>query len=189
MVFKSFFSLFLAFVSLFGGYTVTLPEANEVSDEPVVGFEEKIDLEAAIKAENIDELTLTVYGADGDVRYRYPPQSITGAEMQTEVTGDALTEHIDLLYKIKSDDLTVFEGDCYVYAQAGFVLESAKNGKLIEVILWSHARGSDYYYNIRVNGVDVYEDQLFYDVMNAYASQEILDEWGHFFDVDRTENY
>lgn len=187
MVLKALFSLFFVLTSIFNVNNVTIDLTREkvVVPETPKEFSQVLDLEAAIRSENIDDLKLTLYSYDGQVLYQIPPSTLDGADVKFEVTGDVLEEHIELFYKIKSDDLTVCDGNCYVYAQSGFVLESAKNGVLATVILWSHDMESDNYYNIRVNGVDVYEEQFFYDIMNAYASQEILDEWGVFFDVER----
>jgi len=137
---------------------------------------EEFDLEEMIKAEDIEDLKLTIYALSGNLLYRIPPkaeQVKIGCDAKVEVTGEELAKNIELFYKIKSSSLTPRNTESAMYCQLVYVLESEKNGVLFEADFW--------YFNeertVQVNGVEVDEEQFLYDILLAYSNEVILGWW------------
>ena len=147
--------------------------------ETVVELEE-FDLEEMIKAENINDLKLTIYAIMGSYRYRIPPnaeQVKNGYEAKVEVTGEELAKNIELFYNIKSSTLTQVFSDEKISCDIVCVLESEKNGVLLEVAFWYMMWNTDIR-TVQLNGAQVKEEQFLYDIVKTYASEEILNKWG-----------
>ena len=151
-----------------------------------------IDMEELIKNEDIDDLVLKLYSIDPNARYRHSfrMEHLTATPSE-DVTGETLQENIELFYKInhntliphrpypehysnppdlrRSSHLTIPE--YFMHACIGYVLESKKNGVLLEVGFWCTNE------TVLVNGVEVRDSQFLYDIILAYASDEILQEF------------
>lgn len=144
---------------------------------------EEFDLEEMIKAEDIEDLKLTIYAISGRERYRIAPSVKhvkNGYKEKVEVTGEELAENIELFYKIKSSSLTPRNTESAMYCQLVYVLESEKNGVLFEADFW--------YFNeertVQVNGAEVDKEQFLYDILLAYSNETILEWWEPLLDVN-----
>ena len=151
--------------------------AKQEKPQPTVKVElGEFDLEEMIKAEDINDLKLTICADEPGSRYRIPPTVTAiknGSDEKVEVTGEELAKSIELFYKIKSSELTPRNTGKGMYCQLVYVLESEKNGVLFEAAFW--------YFNadrtVQVNGAEVDEEQFLYDILLAYSNEKILGWW------------
>lgn len=168
-------------------------DSTSLSPEQQMALEEDlkridIDMEELIKNEDINDLVLKLYWIDPYARYRHPfrMEHLT-ATTPEEVTGETLQENIELFYKINRNTLIPHRPyperysnppdlslshltipEYFMHARIGYVLESKKNGVLLEVGFWCTNE------TVLVNGVEVRDSQFLYDIILAYASDEIL---------------
>ena len=181
---KSIVTLILSFICSLNGLDILGINigfgAKQENPQPAVEAELKeFDLEEMIKEEDINDLTLTIYAIMGSYRYRIPPnaeQVKNGYEAKVEVTGEELAKNIELFYEIKSSALTQVFSDEKISCDIVYVLESEKNGVLLEVAFWYMMWNTDIR-TVQLNGAQVKEEQFLYDIVKTYASEEILNKW------------
>jgi hypothetical protein len=127
-----------------------------------------------INNENIDDISLTIYFINPFILTRHPwsaEEIIRSREEQKIViNGNDLEEHIDLFKQINNDDLIPVKKKSYLDARLYYVFESKKNGKLFDVAMW----GSDN--SIFVNGFEVKENEIFYDVIKPFLPIDAVKE-------------
>lgn len=144
----------------------------EISEVEAVADWSNLNLEEMLKTEDINDLKLTIYCTDPHLLTRYPYKMehlIQFHEFKTEVYGEDLYDNIELFYKISNSSLTPYSAGYYLHARMGYTLESKKNGVLLEVGFYCSNE------TVLVNGVEVRDSQCLYDIIKAYASDEILE--------------
>lgn len=131
-----------------------------------------LNLSHRIENENINDLSLTIYYEDPYVLHFFPISNVGEfiehrCEKKIVVNGSDLEEHIDLFKEISIDDMKpVVIKSPYLELRVCYVLESRKNGKLLDVAMWG-CDGS-----MIINGVEVKENRIFGDVILPFLSEE-----------------
>lgn len=88
------------------------------------------------------------------------------------INGSDLEEHIDLFKQISNDDLIPVKKKSYLNARLYYMLESKKNGKLFDVAMWGGGNNS-----IFINGFEVKENDIFYDVVKPFLPKMPSKNW------------
>lgn len=129
----------------------------------------------AIKNENVENISLTIYYMSPFILTRQPlsvNDLINSSKAQKIVIeGDSLKEHIALFEQIENDDLIPVKDKSYIDARLYYVLESKKNGELLDVSMWGGENN-----RIFVNGVEIIENDIFYDVVKPFLSKDAIKE-------------
>lgn len=125
-----------------------------------------------IENENINDISLTIYYLSPDALMLYPVSSVEDliqcCDRKIVINGSSLEGHIDLFKQISNDDLKMVmrkssDLDLRIY----YLLESRKNGKLFDVAMWGEKGDS-----IFVNEFEVKENDIFYDVIIPFLSED-----------------
>ncbi|MDQ6422392.1 hypothetical protein RB620_23455 [Paenibacillus sp. LHD-117] len=123
-----------------------------------------------IENKNLDDLSLTIYYISPSILTRAPLSVdglINSSHVHKEVAnGSSLEEHIDLLNQLSNDVLIPVENKSRIDARFYYVFETKKNRKIFDVSMW----GNDN--SIFVNGLEVQEDDIFYDVVMPLLSED-----------------
>lgn len=156
---------------IIGGILVILLSAIPILSN--IYFEKpSLNVSALFENENINDMSLTIYYKDPYALMFYPISSVEDLIQRCDdkivINGSDLEEYIDLFKKINNDDLKLAiwkssDLDLRVY----YVLESKKNGKLLDVVMW----GSDDN-RIFVNGIEVKGNKIFGDVIMPFLSED-----------------
>lgn len=181
---KNLLAILLILFNCFNTYQTEVPSEVVVPAKTNTDLPD-LDLESALQAENIEDLKLTIYAFSGYEVWRKAP-SVEDLKRvyasKVEISGEELAENIDLFYKIKSSNLTPRSTGTKIYCDLFYVLESEKNGVLLEVALWYFTWEDGR--TVQVNGVEVKEEQFLYDILLAYLNDEILGWWEPLLDVN-----
>jgi len=124
-----------------------------------------------LEKENLDDLRLTIYYIDPSILTR-APLSVDGLINNSHVNkvvvnSSNLKEHIDLLNQFNLDLLQPVENNTRIDARFYYMFETKKNRKIFDVGMW----GGDN--SIFVNGIEVQENDIFYDVVIPFLPEEI----------------
>ena len=131
-----------------------------------------LNLSERIERENSSDLCLTIYYSNPLALKFFPITNVEDLKESSDkkivVNGSDLEEHIDLFRQIGIDDLKpVVIKSSYLDLREYYVLESRKNGKLLDVAMWGAGNNS-----MIVNGVEVKENKIFGDVIMPFLSEE-----------------
>ena len=119
---------------------------------------------------NFDDLSLTIYYIDPLILTRAPLSVDRLINFRSVkiiiINGNDMKEQISLFKQINKDDLIPADDISLIDARFYYVFESAKDGKLFEVAMW----GEDY--SIFVNEQEVRENDIFYNVIIPFLSED-----------------
>jgi len=137
------------------------------------------DFSTMINSESINDISLTIYYVSPLTLTLYAwsvDDLIRASEEQAIVIyGDALVEHIDLFKQISKDDLVlVKKKSSYLDVRLYYVFETEEKGKIFDVAMWG-CDGS-----IIVNGFEVKDAGIFYDVIMPFLPEDAAKKWGVF---------
>ena len=136
-----------------------------------------------IENEKNNDLSLTIYYLNPNGLMFCPVSSvedlINRCERKIVINGSDLKEHIDLFKQISNDVLIPVKRktrdfDFCVY----YVLESKKNGKLFDVVMWED--GDDEHGSIFVNEFEVKTNCVFYDVIIPFLPEDKVNKFEDF---------
>lgn len=128
-----------------------------------------------VKQGKDDELKLTIYYMSPYVFTQWPLSERELMEKRFEyiitVNGQRLREHIDLLEQVANADLIPIEKESFVDARLYYVFETKKNRKIFSVCMWDSNGG------ILVNGIEVEEAPIFYEVVLPFLPEDAAENW------------
>lgn len=139
------------------------------------------NIPAMIENEDINDISLTIYYMDLQALLFYPVSSVEDLIQWTDdekivISGSKLEEHVDLFRKMSNEGFTqVWKKSSDLDLRIYYVLESKKNGKLFDVAMWGD-NGS-----IFVNGIEVKENKVFYDVIIPFLPEDVARDLEAFF--------
>jgi len=137
-----------------------------------------------IRNERVEDLTLEIYCIS--------PYTLTtipiSAEMLKQdpdttkyvIQGEDLSRFIDTIAKEQDKFIRVDHKASYIDARMYYVLESRKNGKLVEVVMWG-GDGDDW--SMFFNGIEIKENKILYDVVMPFLPENVAAKWELFRDV------
>jgi len=129
-----------------------------------------------IEQVDVNDLSLTIYYMSPWILTTFP-LSVDGLinhsiTEKTIVSGSDLKEHFDLFKQINNDVLIpVRRRSPYLNVRLYYVLECRINGRLLDVVMWSSEE------NIIVNGVEVKEHYIFYDIIIPFLPESAAEQW------------
>lgn len=135
-----------------------------------------INVAERIENENMDDISLKIYYLSPYDLMLYPVSSVEDLIQRCEkkfvIYGSELEENIDLFKQIDDDDLKpVLKKTSDLDLRVYYVIESKKNGKLLDVAMWGEKDDT-----IFVNGTEVEENDVFYDVIIPFLPEEEAEE-------------
>lgn len=130
------------------------------------------NIPAMIENEDINDISLTIYYLDLHALLFYPVSSVEDLIQRSDekvvISGSDLEEHVDLFRKMSNEGfIPVWKKSSDLDLRVYYVLESKKNGKLFDVAMWGDG-GS-----IFVNGIEVKENKIFYDVIIPFLPEDV----------------
>ena len=142
----------------------------------------QFDFSAIIGNESIKNITLTIYYTNPklltDIPISVEDLIILNDTNKIVVDGEELEKHIKLFYQISNDTVeSVKKNSSYLDARLYYVLESKKNGKLFDVAMWG---GDGEINSMFVNGIEVKEAPILYDVIMPFLPQNTAKKWDEF---------
>ncbi len=124
-----------------------------------------------VEEKNLGNLTLTIYFINPYILTRVAlsvDDLINFRDVQIIIiNGSELEEHVDLLWQINKGNTIPVKNKSHVNARIYYVFEVAEEGKILDVSMWGGGR------NIFVNGVEVKENSVFYDIIMPFLPAEI----------------
>ena len=132
-----------------------------------------------IETGNLDDLTLTIYsGAFVDTPRPSRIDDLLKRCNPIVVDGNTLKEHINLLNQLSNMNLVPdWRKTSCLDARIYYVFETKEHGKILYVAMWGHGNN---YTNILVNGIEVKEKNIFYDIIIPFLREDkakILEEF------------
>lgn len=139
------------------------------------------DYAAALEADGLDGLRLSVYYIDPSILTRSPlteEKLLTFESVQKfEVDRAQLLQHIELLKTINAEEMTPVSNSSVLDARLCCVFESDRAGQVLRLTLG----GKDN--SIFVNGVEAENRGLLRDLLAAFAPEEAMDVLSGYFDA------
>jgi len=137
------------------------------------------DFSTFIENENLDDVSLKIYYINPFILTR-APLSIDGlighsAVQKIIIDGNSLKDHIDFFSQINADVLTPVKKKSHLNARLCYVLETEKDGKILEVAM----NGNDN--SIFVNGLEIKDSVIFYDVIEPFLTENAIKELEVYF--------
>jgi hypothetical protein len=128
-----------------------------------------------IESGNLSQLSLTIYYVEPTMVTRLPvsiDNLISGKYGSQKIVIDSndLEKHIDLLVELNNTALKRLIKKPYLNARLYYVFETEKN-KIFEVAFWGEN------YNVVVNGIEVKENTVLYDVIIPFLSENKVKNW------------
>lgn len=130
----------------------------------------KFDLSDILEFENPDDISMTIYYIDPSVLTRAPWDAnflIEHCDSKIVVEGNELKQQLVLLDKINSTRFKRVVNSNEMDARIHYVIEN-KESKLLEVTMWGSSGNS-----IFVNGIEIEEDFLFYDLIMPFLPDDV----------------
>lgn len=137
------------------------------------GSSMRFNFDEIIDSEYIGDISLTIYYVSPWIFSM--PWSIddvirASGEQKIVISGNDLEEHLDLFRQINNYVLVpVRRNSSHPDIRIYYVLESRQNGRLLDVAMW----GRDG--NMVVNGIEVREAAIFYDVVIPFLPEDIAE--------------
>lgn len=88
------------------------------------------------------------------------------------INGNLLEEHINLFNKVSDAALISVEKVSYLNARIYYVFETEKKGKIFDVAMWGGYDDN----SIFVNGLEVKENDIFYDLIMPFLPKDAVKE-------------
>lgn len=131
------------------------------------------DYRSIVESKDLGDIRLTIYCVEPDILTRTPwtAEDLMHADdvIKTVVSGSELQKHLELLDQINDDVWKPVKNGSAVNARIYYVFEKADGSKIMDVAMW----GNDN--NIFVNGMEVEENDAFYNVISPFLSGEYMD--------------
>ncbi len=129
-------------------------------------------LSKIIKRGNLDDLNLTIYYMDPSI-LSYFPQNVDNLisfsyEHKIIIDGSKLEEQIDLLNEMCTVNLMPVEHKSRLDARLYYVFATKSNRKIFDVAIWGKNK------SMFVNGIEIYENDIFYDVIKPFLPEDVL---------------
>ena len=129
--------------------------------------------------ENLDNLSLTIYYINPSILTR-APLSVDNlinhnAVHRIVVPGIELTENSDLFKNIGNVDFIPVKKKSRINARLYYIFEAGEDGKIVDVAMW----GDDS--SVFVNGVEVKDNDVFYDVIRPFLTEDAVKELEIYF--------
>ena len=124
-----------------------------------------------IKQEEINDISLTIHYMSPFI-FTFFPITIEGLvngneQFKTVIVGSDFEEHIDLFMQMGNATVVpAWKKTPYMDIRIYYVFTSEEKGKLFDVAMW----GIDE--NIFINGIEVRENAVFYDVIMPYLPED-----------------
>ncbi|MCL2152521.1 MAG: hypothetical protein FWH57_06115 [Oscillospiraceae bacterium] len=143
------------------------------------------DFPKLIETEMFDGLSLTIHYISPSILTR-APLSVEGlinhsAVHKIVIDGNSLKEHIDLLKQINADALKPVKHKSHLDARLCYVFETDKDGMILDVVIG----GDDN--SIFVNGLEVKNNDVFYDVIRPFLAEDTAKELEVYFNRGNQE--
>ncbi len=121
-----------------------------------------------IEQGNLRDLRLRVYYVPPYIFTLYPRSvdDLIRSQDYIVIDGTRLEEHIDLLKQMSNAALIPVEHETRIDARIYYVFETKKGKKILDVAMW----GDDN--SIYVNGLEVKENTIFYDVLMPFLPED-----------------
>ena len=122
---------------------------------------------------NIDNLKLRIYYVNPNLLTMIPVsvERLINSEGDDRVQkfvidGNSLEEHIELLKQVGNITLIPVKNKSYINARIYYVFETNKGNKIFDVTMWGE------YHSIFVNGFEVEENDIFYDLIIPFLPED-----------------
>ena len=135
-----------------------------------------------IEQGNLNDLSFTIYYVSPNIFTLYPwsvDDLVRGHPIV--IDGTRLEEHIDLLKQMSNAALIPVEHETRINARIYYVFETKKGKKIFDVAMW----GDDN--SIYVNGLEVEENNIFYDVLMPFLPEDAAEELQTYLSQGQTE--
>ena len=137
-------------------------------------------LSKIIKRGNLDDLNLTIYYVKPSVLSTFPmsvDDLINFSYVhKIIIDGSKLEEHIDLLNEMYTVDSVPVENKSRLDVRLYYVFETKKNHKIFDVAMWGRNN------SMFVNGIEIYENDIFYDVIKPFLPEDVLEFFENIFE-------
>ena len=154
------------------------------------------DFSKVIDSGNLGNLSLTIYYMSpfiltrsalsvddlvyGITAVNEPPREKNDVNGQYEIKfmiyGDELEKQIDLLKQMSNTALISGQKEIRLNARIYYVFSTEQEGKILDVAMWGFNENADDYETIFVNGYNVRANNIFYDVIMPFLSEESVEE-------------
>lgn len=135
-----------------------------------------LNLAEQLEAENVEDLCLTIYHVHPLSLWLVPLTTETIVEVcgdqKIVVQGAGLEEQLALFKQISEDDLIPVRKKSFQMIDLYYTLESTKNGTLLDVAMWG-CNGNSIY----VNGFEVQEKAIFFNVIQPFMPEEAVNDF------------
>ncbi len=136
-----------------------------------------------IEQGNIKDISLTIYYRNPNIFYFAPwsvDDLIRGADHKIVIDGTRLVEHVDLLKQVSNAVLIPVEHESRIDAFLYYVFETKEGKKIFDVAGW----GDDS--SMYVNGLEVKENNIFYDVLWPFLPEDAVEEFKTYISYEQT---
>ena len=135
----------------------------------------RMTLSEYVNRGRLNELNLRIYYMSPSILTVMPVsiedlKSEVWYEYTTLIDGVLLDEYVDLLLGIIDVILVPVEHDSTVNARIYYVFETKRGRAVLDVVLWS------YYEYMIVNGVEVNNNDVFYDLLMPFLPKELAND-------------
>ena len=138
---------------------------------------------------NLEDLSLTIYYiADPLVFFRLPLSVDllinNSSTKKIVVDSNHLEEHIDLLVQLSNATFIAVEQESFLDARLCYIFETKQGGRVFEVAMdgVQFDENGEYIGScIYVNGLAVYDDDIFYDVLKPFLTEDAAKELRSYF--------
>ena len=121
---------------------------------------------------NAEDLTLTIYYKSLTA---LTPFSLDADELvnwadthRIVISGSQLQHHIALLNQLSNTTVVPVGTETFLDARIYYLFETMQEGKIFEVAMWGDN------HNLFVNGVEVEENDIFYDIIIPFLPKEVV---------------
>ena len=147
--------------------SITIYERSYLPPEKALNYFSKL-----IKYGKIRDLNLTIYYMSPSF-FTLMPTSIDDltkiqSKFVTVINVSNLEDHVDLLKQISSDALIPIKNESRIDARFYYVFKNKFNRKIFDVAMW----GDDY--NVYVNGFEFKSNDIFYDIVMPFLSEDMV---------------
>jgi len=145
----------------------TYKERDLFSKQPMVAFSK------IVNQGNLDTLTLTIYYVRP---YTLTPIAwnvsdlISMYDEKIIIDGSDLVEHIDLFIQMSNVTPTPVADETQMNARVYYVFKTSLGRKILEVSMWGGRPNR----TIFVNGVEVEENDIYYEILVPFLSEKAL---------------
>ena len=134
-----------------------------------------------IEQGKINDMSLTIYYISPSMFTFFPITTedlVNGNEhIKIVINVNDLEEHIDLFKQIENTVVRpVWKKTSYEDVRVYYVFETEENGKIFDVVMWG------FYESIFVNGVEVKENDIFYDIIMPFLPEETAEQLESYID-------